>query len=174
MDSFLGHKDASIHSEKLNPEHISEISGSSIVIANNMLCFFIQGLSTSIRIPVAYSFSKQLCGKNLHTLTLSVLKEVEAIGFIIVRIVSDNHKKNVRMMTLLAGGKPWPVIPHPLDDQRKLFLSFDPSHVIKNIRNFFFGKRNANKWWMHHQRKISLKTLSLAGQTSYKTCKISI
>ena len=31
-------------------------------------------------------------------------------------------------------------IPHPNDSKRKLFLSFDSSHIIKNVRNKFFDR----------------------------------
>lgn len=71
---------------------------------------------------------------------MKVLKEVEAIGFLVTRIIADNHKTNVCMMKLLAGGKLIHEIPHPLCRERNLFLSFDPCHIIKNIRNFFLEK----------------------------------
>lgn len=140
LDVFLGQEDVSKHVQK----SCNESSGKKVQLANSMLFFMIQGLSTNYRIPVAYFFSKQLCGRDLHALTLNVLKEVEAIGFSVVRIVADNHKTNVCMMKLLAGGKLTHEIPHPLCSERKLFLSFDPCHIIKNIRNFF-GERDA-RW----------------------------
>lgn len=137
-DDFLGQEDVSKHVQKSRD---IQTPAKKVQLANNMLFFMLQGLSTNYRIPVAYFFSKQLCGRDLHALTLSVLKEVEAIGYFVIRIVTDNHKVNACMMKLLAGGKLTYEIPHPFCNERKLFLSFDPCHLIKNIRNFFLEKQ---------------------------------
>lgn len=103
-----------------------------------MFCF--KGLSTSYRIPCAFFFTKQLSGQELHILTLQVISEVEKCGFIVIRIVSDNHKSNTTMMKHLSGGSLQPVTTHPCDGNRKLFLSFDQCHILKNIRTQFLER----------------------------------
>ncbi|KAH8024180.1 hypothetical protein HPB51_022241 [Rhipicephalus microplus] len=61
-------------------------------------------LTVSFKIPVAYFFTRNFTGHELHLLIRHVLKEVEEIGFIVVRIVTDNHKINVLAMQLLCNG----------------------------------------------------------------------
>lgn len=116
------------------------------VLANRLLCFVLSGLSTSYRIPCAYFFTKNLSGKLLFELTLEVIKEVEKCGFLIVRVVTDNHKSNVVLFKKLSQGSMKPSVPHPCDESRLLFLSFDPCHIIKNLRNQFLDKEMSGKY----------------------------
>lgn len=68
--------------------------GMEDVLANRLLCFVFSGLSTKMRLPVAYYFTKTLTGDRLHSLTIDVLKEVEKVGFFVICISCDNHKIN--------------------------------------------------------------------------------
>ena len=66
-------------------------------LANKLLCFLLSGLKKRYRFPVAYYFVKALDGDELHKLTLHVIREVENLGFKIVRIVAERsttYKKN--------------------------------------------------------------------------------
>ncbi|XP_040076321.1 uncharacterized protein LOC115332258 [Ixodes scapularis] len=110
------------------------------VLANSLLCFILSGLSTSFRIPVAYFFTKNCKGRELHLLMRQVLKEVEAVGFVVVRVVTDNHRINVMAFQLLCNGTLTHVLPHPENPDRKLFLAFDQCHLIKNVRSQFLAR----------------------------------
>lgn len=112
LDNFFGSNDVKIHVARITDtskecsstnETVDETSPEKKrkkepELANNLLCFLLVGLSTQYRLPVAFFFSRQLCGKDLFVLTKHVLAEVEAIGFKIVRIVTDNHKVNANVM----------------------------------------------------------------------------
>ncbi|KAH7932397.1 hypothetical protein HPB51_029311 [Rhipicephalus microplus] len=74
-------------------------------------------------------------GDHLHQLTLEVIKSIEEAGFQVVRLVADNHASNKKMFTMLGNGRMMPVVPHPMDMNRRLFLSFDHCHILKNLRN---------------------------------------
>lgn len=128
QDCFVGQADISL-----------EQQGGDLTLANSLLCFLVTGLSTSYRIPVAYYFTKGLTGPQLHKLLIFVLEKVEACGFRVVRLVSDNHKVNVSAMKLLGDGLLTYRIEHPCDCDRLLFLSFDPCHVLKNVRSQFLA-----------------------------------
>lgn len=95
--------------------------------------------------PLCIFFYKDLIGEIFFSLTSKVIAEVENCGFLIVRAVTDNHKSNALMFRKFSQGKIKPVIPHPCDDKRLLFLSFDPSHIIKNVRNQFLEKQMCGK-----------------------------
>ncbi|KAH7973905.1 hypothetical protein HPB49_006801 [Dermacentor silvarum] len=110
------------------------------VLANSLLCFVLTGLSVRIRIPVGYFFTKNCTGQQLFTLMNYVLKEVETAGFLVARIVTDNHKINVLALELLCNGKLEHSIKHPEDPARRLFVAFDQCHLIKNIRSLFLAR----------------------------------
>lgn len=72
QDCFVGHFDMGIANE------------TEPMLANSLLCFVINGLSTAYRILVAYYFTQKLDGKQLSTLIRYVIKKVEEVGFIIL------------------------------------------------------------------------------------------
>ncbi|KAL1476183.1 hypothetical protein MTO96_036703 [Rhipicephalus appendiculatus] len=71
----------------------------------------------------------------MYQLVKEVINEVEKCGLHVLRLVTDNHKINVTMMRDLGNGSLKPVVIHPCDTERNLFLSFDQCHIIKNVRN---------------------------------------
>ena len=117
---------------------------SSRLLVNRLLCFMINGLFSKHCIPCGYFFPKQLTGKELHDLTLNVIKEVEESSFRLMRVVTDNHKTNVAILRMLGNGKLEYKVEHPVNNSRFLFLSFDPNHIIKNLRSQFLEKEMAD------------------------------
>lgn len=114
---------------------------SECVLANKMLCFYLTGLSTGFKIPVAFYFVKALNADQLYRLSLSVLACVEEVGFRVIRIATDNAKTNASFFKKLAGGEEGKfAIPHPLDPTRTLFLSYDYTHLLKNSRNLWIDR----------------------------------
>jgi hypothetical protein len=111
--------------------------GQKPILANQLLCYVVHGLSTKFTIPAAYFFHKQLSASNFLRLTLTVLQTLHNCGFIVIRIVTDNHKSNVALFKHLAGNTLMSRIPHPVKSEIPLFLSFDYCHIIKNLRNIF-------------------------------------
>ncbi|XP_077512961.1 uncharacterized protein LOC144124183 [Amblyomma americanum] len=68
-------------------------------------------------------------------MTLSVIKAVEEAGIRIVRVVTDNHQTNTAMFRDMSEDNTLqPVVRHPVRVDDPLFLSFDPNHLIKNLR----------------------------------------
>ncbi|KAH7959007.1 hypothetical protein HPB49_007293 [Dermacentor silvarum] len=74
-------------------------------------------------------------------MTMEVLKVVEHVGFRVVRIVTDNHQTNVALFKRLnEDGTLYHAVQHPLREGAPLCLSFDPNHLIKNIRTNFLER----------------------------------
>lgn len=117
----------------------------SQILANRLLCFVLKGLNTNFSIPVAYYFVRQLQGIELSKIILTVIKDCEQIGFKICRIVSDDAKINVKALEDLNGGKLSHEINHPIRSGHPLFISFDPCHIVKNIRNQLFDDKREMK-----------------------------
>ncbi|KAG0423903.1 hypothetical protein HPB47_000341 [Ixodes persulcatus] len=62
-------------------------------------------------------------------------KAVEEAEFRIVRIVTDNHQTNTAMFRQMSDDNTLQhVVPHQVCEGEPLFLSFDPNHLIKNLR----------------------------------------
>ena len=140
-DKFVGAVDMGnievnkpVHRKKSKKSKGSKVNKTP-VLANRLLCFVASGLSTSYRIPVAYFFTKQLKGKELYEIVKYVCNEVESLGLSVVRLVTDNLSVNSAMFRQLSGGTMMPVVPHPVDEERDIFLSFDYCHIIKNVRS---------------------------------------
>ncbi|KAH7953581.1 hypothetical protein HPB49_010341 [Dermacentor silvarum] len=133
-DAFVGDVDMGPELQDIGPSSEDEI------LANSLLCFLLCGLHVRFKIPVGYFFTKGCTGEQLAVVVRHVLKKTTDIGFDIVRLVTDNHKVNVAAMDILCGGKASIQASHPADPSKKIFLSFDQSHIIKNVRSQFLSK----------------------------------
>ena len=115
-------------------------------LANKVLAFVLSGLSTHYTIPVAIFLVNQLTAEQQTKLTVHVIERVEVSRFKVFRLVTDNLSTNTKMFTLLNNKVLCDVVPHPVDEMarayppipciyRPLYLSFDPCHILKNVRN---------------------------------------
>ncbi|KAH7977684.1 hypothetical protein HPB49_003171 [Dermacentor silvarum] len=119
----------------------AEQSTSLPLVANRLLCFVLRGLSTAYIIPVGYFFTRCLKNDKLFSMTMEVMKAVEQVGFRVARVVTDNHQTNVSLFKRFSqDGTLVHAVPHPLRECDPLFLSFDPNHLIKNIRTNFLER----------------------------------
>lgn len=110
-------------------------------VANRLLCFVLRGLSTAYVIPVGYYFTRALKHDKLFSMTMEVMEAAEQAGFRVARVVTDNHQTNVALFKDLSeDGALAHAVPHPLREGDPLFLSFDPNHLIKNLRNNFLER----------------------------------
>ncbi|XP_037526278.2 uncharacterized protein LOC119403411 [Rhipicephalus sanguineus] len=105
-----------------------------------------------------YYFTQSIKGDQLHRLALEVMKSIEEAGFQVVRLVADNHASNTKMFTIFGSGQMMPVVPHPMDNNRKLFLAFDHCHILKNLRNQLLS---ANRVLCNNGRYYSPKYLRM-------------
>lgn len=119
----------------------SSSSNTQGILANRVLCFVLCGTNSQYKIPCSYYFTKQLSGKDLFQWTKEVIAAVESCGFNIVRIVTDNYSANTTLFKHMGNGSLRTVVTHPHDSNRVIFLSFDPCHVIKNIRSQFLERQ---------------------------------
>jgi hypothetical protein len=148
VDKFVGHVDMA---GVVQPKEVGKL-------ANKLLTFAINGLSHSFCIIVGYFLVCNLTAEELCLLSTHLIKEVETAGFSIEGIVADNASINTKMFKLLnPNGKLSHEISHPNDSKRKFFVSFDSSHIIKNIRNQFIDrplKRNGKDISFHFIRRL--------------------
>lgn len=106
--------------------------------ANRLLCFVLRDLSTAYVTTVGYFFTRCLKNGKLFSTTIEILKSVEDVGLLAMRIVTDNHHTNTPLFKRLSeAGTLARAAPQPSRKGGPLSLSFDPNHLIKNLRTNF-------------------------------------
>jgi len=91
---------------------------------------------------VCISAVNNLTADMLKKCILTVLKNLETIGFKILSLISDNGAVNRKAFQLLSTNNILqPFITHPYDPMRLLFLIFDVVHILKCIKNNWISKR---------------------------------
>lgn len=136
-------------------------------LANKVLGFVYTGLRKRINITLAFFLVNKLKAEEQTKLTLYALTKAESLGLRIERLSTDNLSTNVQMFSLLnssSKGHATPVVPHPVDSVaaslerpcifRPLFLSYDPVHLFKNIRNQFIDRE-----FLIKGRQVTFKTI---------------
>lgn len=118
-------------------DDVSVKNGGPPVLANSIMNFLVTGLTKRYSALVGCWPVARLTGRQLFFLTIHVIRKLEEIGFKVVRVVGDNAKVNVKLFKLLRRATDAEdfQVTHPADPSRHLFLSFDPTHLLKNIRN---------------------------------------
>ncbi len=72
---------------------------------------------------------------------IEVMKRLDATGFKVFVVSTDNHSANRSFFTMLSGGKLEVQVRNPANGD-PLFLMIDPTHNFKNIFNNFHIRRN--------------------------------
>ena len=83
---------------------------------------------------------------NLHLIITSVIDDIEKCGLFVQVLCSDNYPQNVNIFKLFSPDKKTlsPIVPHPVNPTRSLFLFFDPVHILKCIRNNWLNTKDFN------------------------------
>ena len=72
--------------------------------------------------------------------------DIENCGLRVHVISTDNYPLNVNIFKLFSlSGKLETKVPHPFDQTRCLFLTFDFVHILKSIRNNWLNQKNHDK-----------------------------
>ena len=83
---------------------------------------------------------------NLHLIITSVIDDIEKCGLFVQVLCSDNYPQDVNIFKLFSPDKKTlsPIVPHPVNPTRSLFLFFDPVHILKCIRNNWLDTKDFN------------------------------
>lgn len=111
----------------------------TLPVANNILVFMVTVLDICVSIPVAYfAINQKLNADQKKVILLDVLKEISQIGVQVINITFDGARENISLCEKLGCSldpdnlKTY--FTNPLN-QSKVFLIFDPCHMLKLIRN---------------------------------------
>jgi hypothetical protein len=107
--------------------------------ATSVLVFMLGGISTGWKQTVAYFFTGNRDNRNVyHDIVVDIISKSECIGLNVIALISDMEPSNQslwRKWNITAGRhcKLSNFLPHPLDDNRKLFVIPDVPHLFKNM-----------------------------------------
>jgi len=115
--------------------------------ATNVLVFMLGGISTRWKQTVAYYFTgPSVNGTVYSNIITDLIIKCESIGLKVMAITSDMGSSNQRLwkywnITAKKCCKVSNFLPHPLDDNRKLFVIADVPHLFKNIKNMLMTNK---------------------------------
>lgn len=110
-------------------------------IAKEALVYMVAG--TNFKIPVGYELCSGLDGIDRAALILQVIKEIEAAGAKIISLTGDGLAANIAAYEKLGAnfGLNQSYFPSPTYPQQKIYIIFDPSHMLKLVRKHFSSNK---------------------------------
>lgn len=118
-------------------QHNIDSNTTQLKIAKDALVFLVVG--PDFKLPIAYHLLNGLDGIDRAALTLEVIRKIENTGVQIISLTSDGLFANLTVAELLGADfeKNKPYFGSPTYAQSKIFIIFDPPHMLKLIRNHF-------------------------------------
>ena len=108
--------------------------GKTVHVANHALAFMVRGLTVKWKQPIGYFLSSgPVSGKTLVSLLLDAIERVRTIGLEVKVVLSDqgsNNRSAVETELKVTTDRPYFV-----HKGNKVFVMYDPPHLVKNIRN---------------------------------------
>lgn len=114
-------------------------------VANNAIVFMVNGINVKFNIPVAMHFINCLQSHEKAALISIVVEALTKIGLKIIVVLFDGLGTNIPACNLLGAclnsEKDFrPYILNPVNKE-KIFIMFDPPHMIKLVRNCIGTKK---------------------------------
>lgn len=114
--------------------------------AKTAYVFMIQSLLSSSKDAVHILPVAKIDAIQLHQFLRELINGLEATGFRVIAVVSDNNSINGKAMSFFSEPrKVDTVYKHPSDQSRPLFFILDSVHVLKCIRNNWLNQCNSGK-----------------------------
>ena len=114
--------------------------------ATTAFAFMITSVFSNSKDVVHVLPSSQMSGQTLYSILRKIIEGLEAIGFFVISVITDNNKINRKAMSFFAH--PPELLTrysHPVDPIRPLFFIFDSVHLLKSIRNNWLNVKTVNK-----------------------------
>lgn len=133
------------HSQKKFLGHITygfRPDAVEMVIANNVLVFMLNGVNSKMTLPMAHYFIGALKAEEKSKLLQEVISAISACGVRVISVTFDGLFTNLTTCKLLGASfdlknfKPYFML---ANDERKIYIFLDPSHMLKLARNLIAG-----------------------------------
>lgn len=126
-------------------------SKSALPVAKDVLVFMVAG--PDFKLPVAYFFLCGLQAVDRAVLTREVVSNIQNTGAKIVSLTGDGLNANITVAKLLGAdfNSNQPYFSTPNRPKEKIYLIFDPPHMLKLLRKYFasgklYYKDDALRW----------------------------
>ena len=148
--------------------------GRTAFIANHAIVFLVRGLHDKWKQPVGYFLSSgTMKGHTMATLLKDCISKVENCGLTVKVIISDQGSNNRNMFETVIGITEQE--PHFMHSGHKVYVLYDPPHLVKNVRNNLkkhgFNVDGNMVQWKHIQdfyRADSRLPIRMAPKLTYK------
>ena len=126
--------------------------GSTKYVANHALAFMVRGLASKWKQCIGYFLtSGPASPAMLQSLTRQAINKLAAIGLTVKALICDQGSNNRAFIeTLEKVNESKPYITH---NGSKIFVLYDPPHLLKNVRNNLkkhgFSFKGDNMCWSH-------------------------
>lgn len=138
------------------PTEINTNSKRKLPICKEALVFMVVG--EDFKISVAYFFLNGLQAIDRAVLTKEVIRAIDNTGSIVISLTGDGLAANVAVAKILGAdfNSNRTYFPRPDRPNEKIYVIFDPSHMIKLIRRYFayhqlYYKDEKLKWGLIKQ-----------------------
>ena len=111
------------------------LAGQTRFLANHAIAFIVKGLASKWKQPIGYFLSAgPIKASVLQTLTKSCITKLQAIGLNVGALICDQGSNN-RSFLGKMGENVSVNRPYIMYNDRKIFVIYDPPHLLKNVRN---------------------------------------
>lgn len=116
-------------------------------IAKDALVFMINGVNDFIRLPLAYYFVQSTKGIDKSAMIEDIVTTLTNCGVRVSNITFDGHSSNIstcKWLGAICGTTPSDIIPYflnPVNKSERIYIIFDPSHMIKLLRNHLANRK---------------------------------
>ena len=120
--------------------------------ANSIQAFLIASMAGSLREIVALVPVKQLTAATLKDMIMNVISIVQACGYVVVVLASDNNQINAKAFEdLCSGSEMCAGFRNPDFPDSTVFVLFDTVHILKCVRNNWLNQKDCNQTFTYPQ-----------------------
>ena len=108
--------------------------GKTKFVANHALVFMVRGLTSKWKQPVGYFLSSgPMTGATMKELLCECIQKVTDVGLNVKVLIGDQGSNNRNLFEKVLGASPKK--PYFTASEKKVFVLYDPPHLLKSIRN---------------------------------------
>lgn len=110
--------------------------GKSKYVANHAIAFMVRGLMSKWKQPVGYFLSSgPMSGATMKELLFECIEKLTAVGLTVKVVIGDQGSNNRNLFESVL--KATVNKPYFVASETKVYVLYDPPHLIKNVRNNF-------------------------------------
>lgn len=139
-NSFIGFSTVTNSSQQCTSQNESNLK-----TAKDALVLLVAG--PDFKVPVAYHLLNGLETVDRAALTIETIKEIEATDARVISLTSDGLAANIAVAEMLGAnfGEDKPYFHSHTNEQQKIYIIFDPPHMLKLVRKHFCNEKIFHK-----------------------------